>query len=184
MRVLFGHVGNVLEGDSFDQAVGKIQAKLKERTNKIVQRNMLLSNYPQGTKSFEKWSQEISEAAKLIDYDNYDWKQAAVDAMLLQTTSLKLREKALSENVTYDELLKIGITKEQSEKGAALLEQASGHTAPRDLDEEVRRLKIENRQLKKDVELKEVPSDNPCNRCGLPNCPQNKSCSANGKQCS
>ena len=122
MKMLFTHVANVVDGDSFDAAVKKVKDKLAERTNKIVQRNILLSSFPQGSKSFEKWSQEVSEAAKLIDYANYDWKQAAVDAMILQTSSSKLREKALAENTTYDDLLKLGIAKEQSEKGAALFE--------------------------------------------------------------
>ena len=45
-----------------------------------MKRNLLLANYPQGTKSFERWSKEISNVAKLINYKNYDWKQAAVDA--------------------------------------------------------------------------------------------------------
>ena len=45
--------------------------------------------------------------------------------MILQMSSSKLREKALNENVLYNELTKLGITKEQSEKGAALLEQAA-----------------------------------------------------------
>ena len=113
MKTLFTHVGNVADDDTFDAAVKKVQDKLSERTNKIVQRNILLSSFPQGSKSFEKWSTEISEAAKLIDYTNYDWKQAAVDAMILQMTSTKLREKALAENTSYEELLKLGIAKEQ-----------------------------------------------------------------------
>ena len=90
MRILFEHVGMVLDADDFQQSVDKITNKLKERTNQVVQRNMLLSNHQQGTKSFEKWSREVSDSAKLIDYTGYDWKQAAVDAMILQTTSSKL----------------------------------------------------------------------------------------------
>ena len=105
MRVLFNHVANVLTTDTFDGAITKVQTKLKERTNTVVQGNMLLSNHPQGTKSFDKWSQEVSEAAKLIEYANYDWKQAAVDAMILQTSSSRLREKALGENTSQREHL-------------------------------------------------------------------------------
>ena len=149
MHTLFEHVGSVTDTETFEEAIAKIRAKLTERTNKVVQRNMLLSNFPQGSKSFEKWSQEVSEAAKLIDYDNYNWKQAAVDAIILQTSSKKLRERALQENVDFDNLLKIGIAKEQSEKGAALLEQASGQSSSANpVDEEVRRLRIENESLK------------------------------------
>ena len=180
MRVLFTHVANVLDTDTFDEAVEKVKEKLMERTNNVVQRNMLLSNHPQGRKSFEKWSQEISDAAQLISYNQYDWKQAAVDAMILQMSSSKLREKALNENVSYNDLIKLGITKEQSEKGAALLEQASGSS--RNLDEEVRRLTMENRNLKEAAA--ESKSEKSCNRCGKESCSQDKSCPALGEKCS
>ena len=146
---------------------------------------MLLSNFPQGAKSFEKWSCQVGKAAKLIDYTNYDWKQAAVDAMVLQMSNSKLREKALGENVSYEELIKLGITKEQSEKGAALLEQASGQSS-RGVDEEVRRLKIENKRLKegKQVETHGDDGELPCSRCALTTCPQGRKCPANGQKCS
>ena len=187
MHTLFDHVGNVTAADSFDEAIKKIRDKLTERTNKVVQRNMLLSNFPQGNKSFEKWSQQVSEAAQLVDYANYDWKQAAVDAIILQTSSSKLREKALQENVNYENLLKIGIAKEQSEKGAALLEQASGQSSH--VDEEVRRLRLENESFKSKGKLQSNRSDQrkdkkPCNRCGYDRCSQGTKCAANGKQCS
>ena len=64
MQNLFDHVGKVVEADSFDNAVAKIENALKSRTNSVVQRNMLLTRYPQGLKSFDKWSIEISNAAK------------------------------------------------------------------------------------------------------------------------
>ena len=121
MKNLFHHVGKVLDTYTYDDTVKKITDGLAERTNSVVQRNMLLSNHPQGTKSFEKWSQEITDIAKLIDYENYNWQQAAVDAVILQTSNAKLRERALQENVSYDEFLRMGIVKEQSAKGAALL---------------------------------------------------------------
>ena len=63
MHTFFEHVGNVVDTDTFDEAIKKIKDKLSERTNKVVQRNLLLSNFPQGNKSFEKWSLQISEAA-------------------------------------------------------------------------------------------------------------------------
>ena len=129
IKNLFHHIGNVSEKDTFEEAVKKIVNGLQARTNKVIQRNMLLSNFPQGAKSFERWSQETNNAASLISYDNYDWKQAAVDAMILQTPCPKLRERALQENTTYDSLMKLSIAKEQSAKRAALLEQASGQSS-------------------------------------------------------
>ena len=146
MRTLFEHVGDVQATDTFEQAIQKIKEKLSGRTNKTVQRNMLLCSNPQGGKSFEKWSRELAEAAQIIDYAAYDWKTAVVDAILLQTSMKKLRERALQEETSYEALIKLGIAKEQSQKGVALLEKAGGHssratTESSDVHEEARRLK-------------------------------------------
>ena len=116
MKTLFQHAGKVLDTSAYEQAVRKISDGLSERTNKVVQRNMLLSDFPQGSKSFKKWSQEVRNAAKLINYDNYGWQEVAVDAIIPQTSNAALCEQALQENVTYDQLLKMGIVKEQSAK--------------------------------------------------------------------
>ena len=140
---------------------------------------MVLSNFPQGSKSFEKWSQEVSNAAKLISYDNYDWQQAVVDAIILQTSNAALRERALQENVTYDQLSKMGIVKEQSAKGTAFLEQVSGQQSVKvKMEEEVRRPQCENKQLKSKM------SQRQCYRCGREKCPQGSKCPANGQKCS
>ena len=46
MKNLFHHVGKVLQTDTYTQAVNKIQEGLRGHTNKIMQRNMLLTNFP------------------------------------------------------------------------------------------------------------------------------------------
>ena len=180
MKNLFQYVGKVEDGDSYEQAIEKIKKGLSDRTNKVVQRNLLLADFPQGSKSFEKWSQEISNTAKLISYDAYDWKQAAVDAILLQTSSARLRERALQENTSYEDLMKMGIAKEQSARGAALLEHASSAPGPSNArvkaEEEVRRLQHENQKLRS-------RRDDSCGRCGRNSCPQGNKCPANGQKC-
>ena len=50
MKNLFQHVGKVTNDDSYDVTITKIRDGLNSRTNKVVQRNMLLSNFPQGKK--------------------------------------------------------------------------------------------------------------------------------------
>ena len=72
MKNLFEYVGKVEDEDSFDEAVEKIRKGLQKRTNKVVQRNMLFTDFPQGGKSFERWSQEVSTAAQRISYEDYD----------------------------------------------------------------------------------------------------------------
>ena len=129
MKTLFKHVGKVLDSDSYAQSVKKVSDGLSARTNKVVQRNKLFSNFPQGSKSFEKWSVEISNAAQLIDYSDYSWQQAAVDAMVLQTSNAKLRERALQDNVNYDTLMTLGVAKEQSARGAATMEKLVANQA-------------------------------------------------------
>ena len=44
MKSLFQHVGKVLDDDTFDAAVKKIEDGLKAQTNNVVQRNLLLAN--------------------------------------------------------------------------------------------------------------------------------------------
>ena len=122
MKDLFQHVGAVETKDTYDEALTKIRTGLQNHTNSVVQRNLLFANFPQGTKSFEKWS---NDASKLIDFTDYDWKQAAVDAKS-KTERERERERALQDNVKYDEFIKLGIAKEQSQKGEAMLEKASG----------------------------------------------------------
>ena len=185
MKTLFTHVGAIAETDDYTTAVAKIKNALNSRTNKVVQRNMLLANHPQGTKSFERWSQEVSNAAKLIDYQDYNWKQATVDAIILQTSHPKLRERALQENITYEKLIDLGITKEQSVKGAALLEEASGQSSgvKVKMEEEVRKLQLENKKLKSRFPINQQ-SRSQCWNCGRNGCDRGSRCPANGQQCS
>ena len=196
MKNLYEHVGKVVEADTFEEAVQKIKEGLDARTNKVVQRNMLFTTFPQGSKSFERWSQEVCNAAKLISYANYDWSQAAVDAILLQTSNSKLRERALQENITYDQLLKLGIAKEQSVKGAALLEKMSGRPSQNtSMEEEVRRLTFENERLKRGKDratnnktYKNKPpqpwqTKKECGHCGITSCKRGTKCPARGQQC-
>ena len=139
----------------------------------------MFANFPQGTKSFESWSKEISNAAKLINFEGYDWKQATVDSMILQTLSPKLHERALQDNVNYKNLLKLGTAKEQSQKGAALLEKASGQDPllMSRTTEEVCHLQLENQKLRS-----RKPTQ-PCFRCSSETCINRQTCHAVGKQC-
>ena len=176
MRNLLEYVGKVASSDTFEQVVTKVKKGLSDRTNEVVQRNLLLANFPQGSKSFERWSQEVANAARLISYEQYDWHQATVDAILLQTSNSKLRERALQENTTYEDLMKMGVA-----KGAALLEKASGGTplTKFKVEEEVRKLQLENQHLRSKVSK----SNDKCMRCGAETCSSDSKCPANGRKC-
>ena len=100
--------------------------------------------------------------------------------MILQTSNAKLRERALQENITYDMLMTLGVAKEQSARGAAALEKASGQSSQSDqsrvkIKEEVCRLRDKNKQLK--------GKGKKCSRCGKPQCTGGTKCPANGQKC-
>ena len=62
---LFLHVDHASENDVFEEAVRKIENGLQARTNKVMQQIMLPSNFILVAKLFERWSQDISSAARL-----------------------------------------------------------------------------------------------------------------------
>ena len=74
----------------------------------------------------------------------------------------------------------LGVAKEQSARGAAALEKASGQSSQSDqsrvkIEEEVRRLRDENKQSK--------GKGKKCSRCGKPQCTGGTKCPANGQKC-
>ena len=91
--------------------------------------------------SFDSWHKEVLKAAQLIDWTDYDSNKAAVDAIIMQTSSVKLQQRAIQQNPTYNQLVNLGITQEQAKKKAGKLPGDS---------EKVSRLEEEVRQLKND----------------------------------
>ena len=79
--------------------------------------------------------------AKTVDWTGYDHDKAAVDAIVMQTSSGKLRQKAIQDNPTYEELVKMGISQEQAEKKADTLPDGEGDQITRAVQEEIRKLK-------------------------------------------
>ena len=106
-----------------------------------------------------------------------------MDAMLLQTSNPKLRERALQEDMDFEKFLKLGIAKEQSVKGAAQLELASGQTPHSSTEvDEIRRLRTENKKLRQrtdNLQIKDL-----CSRCGYGTCKGGDRCPAMGEKCS
>ena len=81
---------------------------------------------------------------QLIDYHNYNWQQA-IDARLLQTSNMWLCERALQDNVAYETLINLWVSKEQSVIGAQSWKEQAVQLK---VEEEVRRLRQEYKKLK------------------------------------
>ena len=95
MQDLFKHVGKVLDADTYQQAINKIIAALKKRGNRSAAVFKLFTRMNQGGKTFESWYKEVYEAAKRIDWTDYGAETATVDAIIMQTSSQKLQQKAI-----------------------------------------------------------------------------------------
>ena len=82
VEYLYKHVGVVLEEDTWDQTLVKIQYGIKRQTNQAVARFKLFRQLPQGERQFSDWYHTIREQAKRCDFTNYTEVEAAGDAIL------------------------------------------------------------------------------------------------------
>ena len=175
MQDLFKHVGKVLDEDTYQQAINKIKDALKKRGNRSAAVFKLFARMNQGGKTFESWYTEVYEAAKRIDWTGYGAETATVDALIMQTSSHKLQQKAIQENPKYNEMVDLGISMEQAKKKAESLPDGEGAETTRALEQEVRK-------LKQRLEKKEVVRDT-CRSCVLPRCKGGENCPAKDKKC-
>ena len=144
MSDLFKHVGKVAAGDTYEAAVEKIRIGLKKRGNRTSAVFKLFNGHAQGKQSFDSWHREVAKAAKLIDWTGYGAEQAAVDAIVMQTSSVKLQQRAIQDNPTYDQLVNLGISQEQAKKKADGLPDGEDDVIKR-LQQEVAQLKAKDR---------------------------------------
>ena len=159
MCVLFEHVGVVTDGDTFKQAVDKVEAGIKAQTNQATARFKLFTKMPQGGRTFAEWYPKVKDQAERCVWTGYDARQAARDAILFQTDSAKLQKKVIAEEMDYDNVIKYGLAFEQGEKKVEQMRaQAAGVRQEQD---RVGRLEDKVRQL----EFKKGDSKKTCRTC-------------------
>ena len=76
---------------------------------------------PQGSKTFTDWYPEVLEHACRCPLENYTPERAARDAIAMQTSSSRLRKKALTDGPSFEELIKLGCTLGSTDKQAAVM---------------------------------------------------------------
>ena len=142
---LFEHVGGVLEADTYDKAVKKVEDGILLQTNQATARFKLYTKLPQGGLTFVEWYPKVKEQADRCIWTGYGAKQAARDALLFQTDSAKLQKKIIAEDLDYDNVVKYGLAFEQGEKK---VDSMRAHTSGvRQEKERVSRLEDKVRQL-------------------------------------
>ena len=114
MDDLFEHVGKVKDTDTYNEALDKIRTELKKQGNRTSAVFKLFNGHGQGQQSFDVWHRGVYKAAQLIDWTGYDAEKAFVDAITMQTSSDKLRQKVIQENPSYTDLVRLGISMEQA----------------------------------------------------------------------
>ena len=95
-------------------------------------------------KAFTEWWPRVVEQAERCQWDAYDAKKAACDAILQQCDSKKLQRKIITENLNFDDIIKHGLKYEQSEKKVSRINKEAGLTDKdrvSQLETEVRALK-------------------------------------------
>ena len=119
-----------MDADTYQQAINKIVAALKKRGNRSAAVFKLFTRMSQGSRTFESWYKEVYEAAKRIYWTNYGAETATVDALIMQTSSQKLQQKAIQENPKYNEMVDLGISMEQAKKKAESLPDGEEQKPP------------------------------------------------------
>ncbi len=142
MQELFKHKGKVQNDDTYEDAVRKIKEALKKRENRSTGVYRLFTALPQEKQTFDAWHKKILESAKRVEWDNYDYEKTAVDAILIQTSSTKLRQKALQENPTLNQLVDMGMGQEQAQRKAQSMPDPE-ESQIKALQEKVRKLETE-----------------------------------------
>ena len=190
----------VEEVDTYQQAVEKVKNALKTRGNRTAAVFKLFNGHKQGSQSFDSWHQSLVKAANLIDWTGYDASRAAADAILLQTSSLKLQQRALQENPDLDQLIALGMSQEQARKKASSLPggQEEDVNRLRQENETVNRLRQEVEKLRQENRRSGAPRGGPpgrnkanegakakCAKCCTDRCPDPNGlrCMAAGKRC-
>ena len=116
MTNLFKHTGLVEDGDSFDQALDKIEQGIKKQTNQASARFKLFQQMPQSGRPMSKWFPEIKEQADRCDWTSYGSKEAARDSILFQCDDKKLMRKIMAEDLNFDDTVTIALAMEQGSK--------------------------------------------------------------------
>ena len=176
---LFKYVGRVNDEDSYNASLEKIRKALKGRGNRTAAVFKLFTGMPKGEKSFDAWHKKVYEAAKQVDWDGYNAEVAAVDAIVMQTKSTKLQQKAIQDNPSYEELVKLGISQEQAKKKADSLRDGECEKT-RVLETQVRKLKL---KLNKERDKRQGDEERKCKKCLLARYEGGKQCPAKARNC-
>ena len=118
MVFLFEYLGKVVPGDTYDAATEKIRVAITGQTNQAMIRFKLFTGMAQESQTFSTWWARVKEQADKCVFNAYDSEKAARDALLFQTSDMRLRKKVLAEDLALDDMVKFGLAYEQTQEKA------------------------------------------------------------------
>ena len=121
MRLIGGkekkkHTGLVGDPDSYQNAIKKVRDGITAQTNQSMARYKLMREMPQSGRVFSEWWPKVKEQADRCLWVGYDAKMAASDALLQQCDDKKLQKRIIAENLTFENIVKMGVAMEQGNK--------------------------------------------------------------------
>ena len=145
---LWDFMGKVEEQDTYLQAIEKIRAAITGQTNQAMMKYKLFTGMEQEDQAFSSWWSSVKEQADKCNFTGYNQEKAARDAILFQTSNVKLRKRILAEDQSLGEVVKLGLAYEQSTSKAKTMGKSEGEESRiHRLEEEVARLQSEKKNF-------------------------------------
>ena len=95
---------NEIPADTWEVGIRKVREAIDKIITPVMARLKLWYETPQGD-NLNHWINDIIKQSERIEWDDYDAKQAALDAICFQTTDMKWRHKILRERLTLQEAI-------------------------------------------------------------------------------
>ena len=144
MMLIFRYVGKVPADATYNTAITTICAAITGQTDQVMIRFKIFTAMPQEGQPFSTWWTIIKEQANKCVFKDYNWDRAARDALLFQTSDVKLQKKILAEDLALEDMVKMGLAHEQTQMKSDQMDGGSNgvSTLVRRFQEEVGRLSL------------------------------------------
>jgi hypothetical protein len=132
---------------------------------------------------------EVRKAALLIDWTDYNADSATVDAIVTQTASTTLQQRAIQDNPNYDEIVNLGISQEQAKNKAAKMPDGENKSVNRVQSKHYKAKSKQPKQSKTSYGKKDKTKGDGqvkkkgCEKCAIWKCKGGENCFAQGKSC-
>ena len=187
-----------VEVDTYAEVVEKIKVELRKLVNRTMAMHDLY-NTKQGTRSWMDYFHELEKKARVLDFDRrpYTTDEAIKDAAIRGMSDGKLSEKALAEDLSKDDVLKLGQAREAGKQDVSHLRENSVPVRRLNVNKELE--DMNSNELEEVLEAvrimkirkagrysgsrkeKDEDNDNLCSRCNYKH--ETGKCPANDAEC-